>query len=154
MRKALKIILVILAVIVLLAIACAIFIWQTGKNFETLSDLPIEDVNLSTVPDGTYKGSYSAFPVAAEVEVTVQGGKIAAIDLIKHSNGQGKAAEAITGMVVQAQSLKVDAISGATYSSKVIVLAIKDALTSAAERQINRDQDNLRNPEMLKPARV
>lgn len=134
MSKALKIVLIILAVVVLLAVAFTIFISQTGKNLEALRDLPIEDIDLSMVPDGTYKGSYSAFPVVAEVEVTVQGSKITAIDLIKHSNGQGKAAEAIPEMVIEAQSLKVDAISGATYSSKVIVLAIKDALTSTAKR--------------------
>lgn len=133
MSKALKVVLIILAVIALLAVAFAIFISQTGKNLEALSDLPIEDVDLTTVSDGTYKGSYSAFPVAAEVEVTVQSNKITAIDLIKHNNGQGKAAEAIPGMVVQAQSLKVDAITGATYSSKVILLAIKDALTAGLD---------------------
>lgn len=131
MSKTLKVVLIILAVIVLLAVACAIFISQAGKNLEALSDIPIEDVDLSAVPDGTYKGSYNAFPIAVEVEVTVQGHKITAIDLIKHSNGQGKAAEAIPGMVVRAQSPRVDAISGATYSSKVILLAIEDALTSA-----------------------
>lgn len=33
-------------------------------------------------------------------------------------------------MVVEAQSLQVDAVSGATYSSKVILKAIEDALVN------------------------
>jgi uncharacterized protein with FMN-binding domain len=47
---------------------------------------------------------------------------------LEHRNGQGEAAEVIPQMVVDAQSLQVDAISGATFSSKVILLAIEDAL--------------------------
>ncbi len=134
MSKVMKIVLIILAVIILLAVVCAIFISQINKNLEELSDIPLDNVDLSVIPNGIYAGSYNAFPIAVEVEVKVQDNKIIAINLIKHRNGQGKAAEAISEMVVNAQSLKVDAISGATYSSKVILLAIKDALMSATEK--------------------
>lgn len=134
MSKVMKIVLIILAVIILLAVVCAIFISQINKNLEELSDIPLDNVDLSVIPSGIYAGSYNAFPIAVEVEVKVQDNKIIAINLIKHRNGQGKAAEAISEMVVDAQSLKVDAISGATYSSKVILLAIKDALMSATEK--------------------
>lgn len=134
MSKVMKIVLIILAVIILLAVVCAIFISQINKNLEELSDIPLDNVDLSVIPNGIYAGSYNAFPIAVEVEVKVQDNKIIAINLIKHRNGQGKAAEAISEMVVDAQSLKVDAISGATYSSKVILLAIKDALMSATEK--------------------
>ncbi len=134
MSKVMKIVLIILAVIILLAVVCAIFISQISKNLEELSDIPLDNVDLSVIPNGIYAGSYNAFPIAVEVEVKVQDNKIIAINLIKHRNGQGKAAEAISEMVVDAQSLKVDAISGATYSSKVILLAIKDALMSATEK--------------------
>jgi uncharacterized protein with FMN-binding domain len=54
--------------------------------------------------------------------------RIGTTDLVKHRNGRGAAAEAITGKVISAQSLKVDTISGATMSSKVILLAIESAL--------------------------
>lgn len=130
MKKPLKIVLIIVGVIALLVVAFVIVMFQAEKNLEAMPELPLEEVDLSRIPDGTYEGGYSAFPVEVEVEVTVQGGRITAIDLIKHSNGQGKAAEAIPGMVVEAQSLQVDAITGATYS-KAILLAIRDALTGA-----------------------
>lgn len=132
MSKARKAVLIILAAIVLLTAAGAIFISQTGKKLDELSAVPVGDVDLSAVPDGTYRGGRSAFPIEVKVEVAVQNNKITAIDLVKHSNGRGKAAEAIPGRIVEAQSLEVDAISGATYSGKVILLAVKDALTSAA----------------------
>ncbi len=131
MRKGLKIFLIILAVVVVLVAAGAIIMTNATKNLENLADISIADVDLSAIPDGTYSGSYSAFPVAAEVEVTVRGGAITAVDLTKHDNGKGKDAEAIPSMVVGAQSLHVDMVTGATYSSKVILLAIEDALKSA-----------------------
>jgi len=134
MKKRWKVSLIILGVIALLFVAFVIIMSQAEKNMAAMPELPLEDVDLAAIPDGTYPGSYSAFPVEVEIEVTVQGGKITAIDLIKHINGQGKAAEVLAGMVVEAQSLQADAITGATYSSKVILLAIRDALTGAAEK--------------------
>ena len=134
MSKTKKILLIVFVVILLLAAVATIVITQSEKNLEALSDIPIEAIDLSAVPDGTYEGSYQAFPVAAEVKVTVQGHRMTAIDLVKHNHGQGEAAEAIPDRVMKAQSLQVDTISGATYSSKVILLAIQDALTSATSK--------------------
>lgn len=101
-----------------------------GK-LENLSGMDISNVDLSKVKDGVYAGSYKVFPVEAEVEVTVSSHRISEIKLIKHNNGQGKPAEVIPGKVVEAQTLEVDIVSGATYSSKVILKAIQNALESA-----------------------
>lgn len=100
-------------------------------NLEKLVDLNISNVDLTKLKDGTYTGSYKAFPVAAEVRVTIFNHKITTIELVKHNNGQGDPAEVIPGKVVEAQTLDVDIVSGATYSSKVILKAIENALNSA-----------------------
>jgi uncharacterized protein with FMN-binding domain len=50
---------------------------------------------------------------------------------LKHVNGKGTAAESIPETVVEKQTLQVDSVSGATYSSKVILLAIETALKNA-----------------------
>jgi uncharacterized protein with FMN-binding domain len=86
---------------------------------------------LSKTNDGVYSGSYKVFPVVAEVKVTVKNHKISNIELVKHENGKGSSAEILPGKVVEAQSLDVDIISGATYSSKVILKAIENALNSS-----------------------
>jgi uncharacterized protein with FMN-binding domain len=52
---------------------------------------------------------------------------------VKHVNGQGKPAEVITEKVIETQSLQVDVVSGATYSSKVILKAIENALAKDNE---------------------
>lgn len=86
------------------------------------------DVDLSGTADGVHSGAYDSGPVVVNVDVTVKDHAITDIKLVKHRNGQGAAAESITGTVVSAQSIKVDVVSGATMSSKVILLAIEDAL--------------------------
>lgn len=131
MSRRRKVVLIVVTVIVILAAAIAAVITIAERNQKTLIATVIEDFDLTLVPDGTFQGKYGAFPVAAEVEVTVKNHAITGIDLIKHQNGQGGEAEVIPQRVVDAQSLSVDTVSGATYSSKVILLAIRDALQGA-----------------------
>lgn len=100
-------------------------------NLKQLENLPISEVDLMELEDGSYTGSYKVFPVSAEVQITMNNHKIKEIELIEHKNGQGAAAEVIPEKVVEAQTLDVDIVSGATYSSKVILKAIENALNSA-----------------------
>lgn len=94
--------------------------------------LRVQDVDLATVPDGAYVGSQDAVLVAAEVRVTVADGAIRRIEILRHENGRGKPAEAVLDRVIAAQSLRVDAVSGATSSSKVLLKAVENALRGAA----------------------
>lgn len=121
------------AVIVLIAIITAVFGAKSyiEASLVKLTETSIPDVDLSKIADGVYKGSHKVFPVEAEVRVTIENHKIIGIELVKHFNGQGTAAEVIPDRVTEAQSLKVDIVSGATYSSKVILKAIENALQSA-----------------------
>jgi uncharacterized protein with FMN-binding domain len=100
------------------------------KYKKIVSEVNIKSVDLSKVHDGTYTGSFDAIFVAAAVEVTVKDNKITDIKLLKHKTERGKPAEVIIDDVKQKQSLQVDAISGATNSSKVILKAIENALES------------------------
>ena len=93
--------------------------------------LRIQDVDLSKVPDGVYVGSQDAVLVAAEVRVTVADGAIRRIEILRHENGRGKPAEGVLDRVMAAQSLRVDAVSGATSSSKVLLKALENALRGA-----------------------
>jgi len=117
--------------IAVIAIGGKIAFARIEKNLAGLKDLPIERVDVSRLADGDYPGAYKAFPVEVELVARVRGGRIAGIDLIKHSNGKGKAAESLLPLVVEKQDIGLDAVSGATYSSKVILKAIEDALKKA-----------------------
>lgn len=126
---------IIIAVIITAAICMTLIATKIiERNLNQLSEMKISDVDLSSIADGTYHGSYEVFPVAAEVAVTVENHKITGIELIRHRNGRGAAAESIPDSVVKADSLKVDAVTGATYSSKVILKAIENALINADQK--------------------
>lgn len=98
---------------------------------EKVARIEIADVDFASVGDGTYVGSEDTGLVAADVRVTVEGGVVTAIDLLRHENGRGEKAESVVDSVLAAQSLQVDAVSGATGSSKVILKAIERALKKA-----------------------
>jgi uncharacterized protein with FMN-binding domain len=127
---------VIPAIIVFIAAAAIFAVVQYNSvkvNLDRLNEMVISDVDLSNAEDGIYGGSYKSFPVSARVKVTIKDHKITAIDLVEHKTGQGQGAEVLPAMVVEKQTLQLDSISGATYSSKVILKAIETALKGAAK---------------------
>ena len=130
MKKWVKAVIIIFAILIVLIIAGSIAFNKINSNLENLALIQIDDVDLEKVEDGLYMGSYSVFPVSVDVEVEVSNHVITSILITKHDNGQGTPAEVIIDDVILAQSIDVDSISGATYSSKVILLAIKDALSN------------------------
>jgi uncharacterized protein with FMN-binding domain len=98
------------------------------SDLQKLAKIEITDVDLSKIDDGVYRGESSHFPVIVSVEVTIQNHRMTSILLLKHMNGQGASAESILDDVLSSQSLDVDVISGATYSSQAILQAISRAL--------------------------
>jgi len=80
--------------------------------------------------DGVYEGSYSSWPNSARVKVTIKDGIITDIVLIRHwASWIGKKAEPIIPLrIIERQSASVDAVTGATNSSRVIMNAVQDAL--------------------------
>lgn len=129
MKKNTKIILsVFIVALVLIFIIVKSIISKIESNLKGLINVEIKEINLTQIEDGKYIGRYEVFPVAVEVEVAILDHKISKIKIIEHENGQGGPAEVIIDKVIEKQSLEVDVIAGATYSSKVILKAIEDAL--------------------------
>jgi uncharacterized protein with FMN-binding domain len=93
-----------------------------------LDAIVINNPDVRQVADGTYRGESKVGPVRVTLDVTVKDGAYQSIYLIRHFNGRGKSAEAIIPAVINAQSLEVDCVSGATGSSKAILKAVEDAL--------------------------
>lgn len=130
MKKRYKILIGIITFVIVGFVVGKIILNKIEKDLKYLATITISDIDLGEITDGNYSGSYSAFPVAVEVDVMIEDHQIKEVMIIKHDNGQGKQAEDIIADVIEQQSLDVDMISGATYSSKVILLAIEDALLS------------------------
>ena len=81
-----------------------------------------------------YDGEADGFGGTIAVEVTVEGGQITDLAIIS-ADGEDSAylsnAEAIIPKIIEAQSVDVDTISGATFSSTGIRNAAKEAIEKA-----------------------
>ena len=88
----------------------------------------------AAMADGTYTGVGQGKNGDVTVELQVTGGKLAAVRVVKHVETPGISDAALTQFpqrVVDAQSLKVDAVSGATLTSDGIRNAVADAIRKA-----------------------
>ncbi|MBN2348890.1 MAG: FMN-binding protein [Bacteroidales bacterium] len=90
----------------------------------------LEEIEPDNLNDGIYTGLYTIGPVKVITRVTVTDHIIKDIKIIKHRTGQGQAAEQIIEEVIKKQSVCLDAISGATISSKCILKSIETALNN------------------------
>ena len=86
--------------------------------------------------DGTYTGSGDGFGGTITVEVTVADHQLTAIEIIDAKDEDtaylDKARQIMDNMIA-AQSTEVDTISGATFSSTGIQMAVQAALEGAAQ---------------------
>lgn len=67
-------------------------------------------------------------PVVVDVRVTMKSGRIEDIDIIRHQNGLGESANAIIDDMLKQNTYDVDAVSGATVSSEIIMNPVNNAL--------------------------
>ena len=108
-----------------------VLVMTTSCSSAKFSEIEAVLPDMQYKTDGTYRGSYdlSGTPVKVTLDVTVQRGTISEITIIEHfCSPIGKKAEKIVERIIEAQSLGIDAISGATASSKAILKAVEDAL--------------------------
>lgn len=130
MKKSKKAIIIVCIAFVLVF---AIGITAVKNIVNRANNLLIQTPALSEIADGKYIGEYSVLPVSVKVEVTVERYQITDVDILRHENGLGSPAERVIDDVIQNQSLDVDAISGATVSSKCILKAIENALNGESD---------------------
>lgn len=126
MKKALKVITILIAVLALVFFGGLFMIRMKAR--QAMSALNYETVDMGTAKDGTYEGQADAGLLQVKLNVKVKDHAIAAIDILEHKSGMGKKAEVITEAMVSANTYQVDAVSGATLSSEAIKSAVSKAL--------------------------
>ncbi len=91
----------------------------------------IGEVDIQALPDGVYEGSYRNSRWSNSVEVSVSGGRIAGVNVVDDLAFKlEEPREQLMQRVLEEQSVDVDAVSGATATSKAYLMAIHDALAS------------------------
>ena len=95
----------------------------------------------SAYKDGTYYGTGKGFAGTMKVKVDIAGGKIASISIVSTKDGDSyvKSASSLLDTIVEKQSTNVDTVSGATFSSRGIISAVRSALSQAAVSQNTAD---------------
>jgi uncharacterized protein with FMN-binding domain len=125
-----------LTVVALLGVAGGIGWSRLSKEHKEARSLPLDAVDFSKLSDGTYHGTYEGGMYkwrANECQVTVSSGRVTDIQLAgsQDPGGRNTQHEALYDRVIEAQSLQVDTISGATLTSKAYLQCIENALIQA-----------------------
>ena len=106
----------------------------------------IEAGRFQDLTDGIYTGSADAFRGDVEVQVTVEKQKVTDISILSYCDTEEyffRAAPAVIEQMKAEQSLNVDAVSGATYSSNGIIHAVANALEIPEDQYAPRPGRNL-----------
>lgn len=112
----------------------------SGKTVQvdTLEDTTGADLSSSTfsgavLQDGVYEGSAEGYRGTITVSVTVADGAVSDITVLSESDTPQyfTSAESILDSIQSQQSLNVDTITGATFSSAGLLNAVKNALEGA-----------------------
>ena len=111
---------------------------KQGSTSESESDSSLAEIaavqDASAYKDGTYYGTGKGFAGTMKVKVDIVGGKIASISIVSTKDGDSyvKSASSLLDTIVEKQSTNVDTVSGATFSSRGIIAAVRSALSQAA----------------------
>lgn len=104
----------------------------------------------SKFKDGVYTGTGTGFNGKITVSVTISGGKITKISVINNEGDDkpylDKASKGVIARILSAQNTKVDAVSGATYSSNGIIEAVEKALKKAVIKPGTDDPETPDDP--------
>ncbi len=122
--------------VVVMAISFGIFWLVSSKERQEAASLPLNAVNFNKLADGAYHGAYAGGMYGwrvNECDVTVANGKVTDIQLA-NSKDKGSGTfdyKMLYDEVIQAQSLQVDTVSGATLTTKAYLQCVENALVPA-----------------------
>ena len=131
--------------IIFMVVICALYIpialvgfkgSKTQKENVTTSESAGTNASSdATYKDGTYEGSATGYSGQMTVSVTVSCCKISEINIVDTGDDEEYLIDAkdVIPQIIEKQSTEVDAVSGATHSSKGIINAVAKALESAKE---------------------
>jgi uncharacterized protein with FMN-binding domain len=106
---------------------------EDGSTEDPQPEQPVVTFSGAQLNDGTYEGSASGYSGTTTVSVLVSGGQVTKITVLDQNDSDRffTQAENVLNDIVDQQSLEVDAVSGATFSSAGLINATYDALSGA-----------------------
>lgn len=121
----------------MIVLLCTIAFFLTACGERNRTDAPEQKstIDFSAVPDGTYRGRFTYGAFNYIVDVTVANGKATEIIAIQNKDNEpSEMAEGVFDKIIEAQSIDVDGISGATASSKALLKAVENSVKHAQQK--------------------
>jgi uncharacterized protein with FMN-binding domain len=116
-------------VVILFLTGCMIY------DIKQVQKTEIRDVDLGKISDGSYTGTFSQGYFDCQVKTTVKDHKIINIEVIRNKKTRyAQMAEGVIDSILQKQTPNVDAVTGATTTSRALMKAVENSLVSS---QIN-----------------
>ncbi len=142
-RRGLKVFFIVLACIlgvIVIGAGIAFAVFEPGRR--EAASIVVEDVDFGRLKDGVYVGEYVGTKDHlrdTKVQATVKGGQLEKVDVTGGALAQkqleeirgGQTLKSLFDRVIQKRSLQVDAISGATITTKTHLKALENALDQA-----------------------
>jgi len=118
----------VLAIGGLLGIAAIASVLMQFAQLQKYRQMPIQPIDLATVADGNFTGE-ADFGFRYVVRVSLEDHEIRNIEILENRQSlYARLAEGVVKKVLQAQSPNVDAVTGATTTSKALMRAVENAL--------------------------
>ena len=116
-----------------------------GRKGNAAGTFSIGSANLN---DGVYTGSGQGYNGPIRVRVTVSGGNITNVEILSNSDDAPffNRAKAVIGRLLGSTGKSVDTVSGATYSSRGIIDAVRNALSGAGKTSVTNTSSSTTTP--------
>ena len=122
MSKKVRMILLIGLVVLVLVGGFGIFYYKRFLDYnQAIQAITIREPDLTQLEDGEYVGIHDVDFIRAKVKVEVKDHRFQTIKILEH---------VLPEKIVEQQRVTIDAVSGATNSSKVIQKAVEKALNN------------------------
>ena len=125
MPKPMKVIMIVVACILAMLVVTA-----GTRGMKEIRTYQLPPIDMAVIADGDYNGACTISRWAMHVKVTVKDRKVTAIDVVDNtkSNLTKNMLAKLNQKIIETQSPKVDAVSGASITTKAFTIAVAEAL--------------------------
>lgn len=114
---------IVLFIILIVISGCA------SQEMRRVRRMDIQDVPLSNIQDGDYIGTFAYGGFEYRVKTMIRSRKITNVQILQNRDTKhAKRAEGVVSSIIARQSPNVDAVSGATTTSKALMKAVEVSL--------------------------
>ncbi len=108
---------------------------EINEMYKMIRNMKINEIDLSNIKDGSYKGDFNYGSFTYEVLVIIENHKYKEIKVLKNRDTKhAKKAEKIVDKVLEKQKIDIDAKTGATTTTKAFLKAIENAISNKQDR--------------------